>query len=222
MIALCIIGGLLLLIFLLSLLRVGCRIDYAEEGFFLWVTVGAVRFQLIPEKEKKRKKQKKKVKRSSKEVKQASESDVHSMKESKKKPGKLSVLLEYAKPLLSVLRQLKHSPVVDYISLQYVIGGKNDPAQAAIRYGIVSAGGGALIPLINEAVVVKRWSLQPAVDFDSEDTKAALSAKASCRVGELIFICIRYAKQVLPIYRNGKGQKNPEEEQKHGRKASDQ
>lgn len=221
MIALCIIGGLLLLILLLLLLRAGCRVDYSEEGFFLWITVGAIRFQLIPGKEKKKRRSPKikKSKRTEKEEKQASKPEVDSMEGKEKSPGKLTVLLEYARPMLSAFRQLKHKPTVDHISLHYKIGGKNDPAQAAIRYGVVSAGGGALIPLINEAVEVKKWDLQPAVDFDSEDTRVALSAKVSCRIGELLYICIRFAKQLLPAYQSGKKQKKPEEEQRHGRKA---
>lgn len=221
MVALCIIGGFLLLLILLLLLRAGCQIDYSEEGFFLWLTIGAVRFQLIPEKEKKKRRSKKakRTDQSQKREKQPTESEMRPVEEGKKNPGKLTVLLEYAKPLLSVLRRLKHKPVVDHIWLQYMIGGKNDPAQAAMRYGVVSAGGGALIPLINEAVVVKRWSLQPAVDFEATDTKVVLSAKASCRIGELLHICIRFAKQLLPIYQSGKKQVKPEEEQKHGRKA---
>ncbi len=226
MIAICIIGGLLLIILLLLLLRAGCQIDYSEEGFFLWVTIGAVHIQLIPEKEKKHRPRKpKKSKQRKKDVEPSSESEeskMHPAEKPEKKPGKLTVLLDYAKPLLSALGQSKHKPRIDYISLQYMIAGKHDPAQAAIRYGAVSAGGGALIPLINEAVVVKQWNLQPAVDFDAEDTKVALSAKASCRIGGLICFSIRFAKQMLPIYQKNKKQEKPEEEKRHGRKASDQ
>ena len=223
MVALCIIGGIVLLVLLVLALRVGCRADYSEEGFFLWLTIGALRFQLLPQKPKKerrekREKQKKQDAQEEKDQKAEQETD----KAGKTgKPGKLNLLLDLAEPILRALGQLRRRLRVEGIRLNYVIGGADDPAQAAIRYGIVSAGGGALIPLINEAFDVRDWDMHLSVDFDEKESRVALSAQADWRVGQLLRILIALAIQALPIYRGNQKKTDPKEEQKHGRKASD-
>ena len=223
MVALCIIGGIVLLVLLVLALRVGCRADYSEEGLFLWLTIGTLRFQLLPQKpkkerRKKREKQKKQDAQEEKDQKAEQETD----KAGKTgKPGKLNLLLDLAEPILRALGQLRRRLRVEGIRLNYVIGGADDPAQAAIRYGIVSAGGGAIIPLINEAFDVRDWDMHLSVDFDAKESRVALSAQADWRVGQLLRILIALAIQALPIYRSNQKKTDPKEEQKHGRKASD-
>ena len=220
MVALCIIGGIVLLVLLVLALRVGCRADYSESGLFLWLTVGFLRFQLLPQKPKKeRRKKRKKQKKQDAQEKKSQKAEQETDKAAK--PGKLSLLLDLAGPLLRALGQLRRKLRVETIRLNYAIGGADDPAQAAIRYGIVSAGGGALIPLINEAFDVRDWDMHLGVDFDEKESRVALSAQADWRVGQLLHVLIALAIQALPIYRSNQTKTAPKEEQKHGRKASD-
>lgn len=231
MIALCILGGLALLILLVLLLPVGVRVDYSEEGFFLWAVVGYVRVQLMPKKSPKRlqpkqKKSKQGGKRLRKEdrPKTAKKPDKKKdkPKENEKQPGKLTLLLDYLNPILKALGCLRRKLRVKTLAAEYVIGGADDPAKAAVRYGIVSAGGGTLIPAVNQAVNVDNWDVHLSVDFDASETRVALTAQASCRVIQLIQICIVFIQQAMPVYRAQQGQtKTSEEEHKHGRKASD-
>ncbi len=51
--------------------------------------------------------------------------------------------------LYRALGQLRRRLTISLMRIDYSIGGASDPAEAAIRYGIVSAGGGALFPLLN-------------------------------------------------------------------------
>lgn len=224
MIALCIVGGLVLLVLLVLAIRVGCQADYSEKGLFLWLTVGALRFQLLPtkpkqEKKKKRKRQKKQKEQDAREAEQTDQAKPES--DQSEKPGKLSLLLDLAGPGLRALGQLRRKLRVELIRMNYVIGGADDPAQAAVRYGIVSAGGGALIPLLNEAFDVRNWDLHLGVDFDARETRVTLAARADWRVGQVVRILIALVIQALPIYRSKQKKTDQKEEHKHGRKASD-
>lgn len=220
MLALKIIGGIVLFIVLLMFVRVGCSVNYSADGFYLWLKVFCFRFQLLPTKPltaqqeaKKRAKgaEKKKKKQAKKEAKAKGEQPA------KKKPGDLLWLLEFIRPVLTALNGLRRKLRVDRVKIDYAIGGADDPARAALRYGQVSAGGGALFPLLNSALDVREWDIDLHVDFMGEKTKVAISAAAGYRIGQLLAIVIILGIKALAIYFKHNNQVKSEEEHKHGR-----
>lgn len=228
MLALKIIGGIFLFFFLLMFVRVGCRVDYSADGLFLWLKVLWFRFLLLPSKpmtaqqeaeKQARKKEKEKKKQAEKAAKKKAREEAKARGEQpeRKKPGDLLWLLEFIRPILSALNALRRKLRVDRLKIAYAIGGAGDPAQAAIRYGQVSAGGGALFPLLNSALDVRDWDVDLHVDFMEEKTKVAFSAVASYRIGQLLSIVLVLGVKALVIYFKHKNQVKSEEEHKHGR-----
>lgn len=232
MLALKITGGVLLVILLLLLVRVGCRVDYSADGLYLWLKIAGFRFVILPKKpltpeqeakKQQREKEKKAKKAAEKAAKQKAKEEAKARGEAtdKKKPGDLVWLLQFVRPVLTALGRLRRKLRVEHLKVDYAIGGADDPAQAAIRYGQVSAGGGALFPLLNAALDVRDWDVDLHVDFLEEKTKVALSATATYRIGQLLAIVISLGASALAIYWKHKKQTESEEEFKHGRKASD-
>ena len=234
-----VIGVIVLLIVLLMLLRVGVRAIYDADGFILYLRVGLLHFRIIPQKkkqptlkeqEKKRKKEeKKKKKRAEQKKKQAEKKAKGSEKkpEEKKKPGDFLWLLQLVRPALHALAQLPKKLRIHRLWVSYAIPGAEDPAKASIRYGQISAGGGALFPLINAAFDVRDWDVDLFVDYLAEKTMIALEAEASYRIGQLFAIVFALGFKALAVFlkhliQSRKQKKSPDRGGKqHGRKASD-
>lgn len=224
MLALKIIGGILLFFVLLMFVRVGCRVDYSADGLFLWLKVACFRFTILPKKpltpeqeaEKQRKEKEKKAEKEAKK-KAKKEAKARGEKQEKKKPGDLLWLLQLIQPAFTALNRLRRKLRVDHLKVDYAIGGADDPAAAAVRYGQVAAGGGALFPLLNSVFDVRDWDVDLAVNFLEEKTKVALSATATYRIGQLLAIVISLGVSALSVYWKHKKAVKQEEELKHGR-----
>ena len=182
----------ILLLALLMLLRVGCRVEYAADGFFLWLKIAGIRFQLLPkkpltpaqkEKQEKKEAEKKAKKRAEKAAKQKAKEEAKGEAPPRKKPGDLLWLLEFLKPVFQALNQLRRKLRIDHMEITYAIGGADDPSEAAVRYGQVAAGGGALFPLINTVLDIRQWDGDLGIDFTEEKTKVAIGANATYRLG---------------------------------------
>lgn len=227
MLALIIIGCILVFFGLLLLLPVGFRADFDAQGLRLWFKVACFRFLLYPGREKPPKEKQRKKKREKEEAAQASEEPQGGKK---KKPGNLKWLLELTEPGLKALGQLRRKLKISLMRVEYSIGGASDPAEAAIRYGIVSAGGGALFPLLNAAFDVRRWDVKLGVDFDREESRVALTAVGTWMLGTLVKILLSLSICAFQAYRKQHNQsqktvkiKTPttKEDIQNGRKASD-
>lgn len=200
--------GIFLLLAALMLLRVGVRVIYGETGLRLYLKVAGLQFLLMPrppmsEEEKASKEKKKQAKAarkvSRKKTKQNSASDAHSAVEEKKK-GRLTDLLPLIQPGLQALNRLRLNVRITRLKVDYAIAGADDPAKAAIRYGIVSAGGGALFPLLNEAFQVSEWDVHLDVDFEQTETYLAIDAAATLFLGKLLVIAAVFGYQAYKIY----------------------
>lgn len=228
MLALKIIGGILLFFVLLSLVRVGCRVDYGAGGLVLYLKAACFRFQIIPSRtspekaEARRLKREKKKRRKGQKKGQESAAPAQRTEKSGKK-GDLRWLLQLTGPALKALGRLRRRLRVDRLEIDYSIGGAGDPAAAAVKYGKVAAGGGALFPLLNAALDVRDWDVNLGVDFQAEESQVALSAVATYRIGQLAYIALALGFSALSVFMKHQNQsKQPKKEElKHGRKASD-
>ena len=226
-----ILGIVVLVIVALMLLRVGCRIEYSANGFFLWLKIAGVRFRLMPGKpltaeqqaaKDKKDAEKKKKKRTEKESKKRAKAEAKEKGQPlpRKKPGDLLWLLEFLNPAFLALNGLRRKLRIDHMTVVYAIGGGKDPSQAALRYGQVAAGGGALFPLLNAALDVRHWELDLSIDFMEEKTKVAISANATYRLGALLGIVIALGIRALGIYLKHNKETKTKEEANHAGQAS--
>lgn len=216
MLALYICIGILLFFTALMLIRVGCRVVYGESGLLLYLKVAGFQYLLMPrppmtEEEKASKEKKKQAKAARKAAKKKAKQDADSTAKpdaEPKKKGNLTLLLQLIKPALQALNRLRIKINITHLKVDYAIAGADDPAKAAVRYGIVSAGGGALFPLINESFHVSDWDVNIGVDFDKQETCVALDGTATLFLGQLLVIAVIFAYQAYLIYdKNAKNTK---------------
>lgn len=227
MTALLVTGLIVLFLILILSVRVGCRADYSSDGFFLDLKVAFLRFRLMPpqddpgktaKRERRRAKKEQKKKRKQ-EAKAASERQTGQEKPGRK-PGDLLWLVKLICPALEALGKLRRKLRVETVAVEYALGGATDPAKAAVQYGIVSAGGGALFPLVNAAFDVRNWEVDLGIDFQSDRSRVAVTAEASYRIGQLLGVVLSLGFRALSIYLKQKQSQPKQGGTEHGREAS--
>lgn len=203
MLALKIIGGIVLFFCLLMLIPVGARALYSEDGLFLWFKIACFSIRLAPMRKKRRSAKGSKPKKPQKgrQQKPKGDSAVRSEQtQEAKKPGELKKLLPLIRPGLTAVSRLRRKLTIRQMRVYYRIGGAEDPAGAAMKYGIVAAGGGALFPLVNSAFRVKDWDVDLNVDFESDQTRVAFAAEGGWCLGQLIVTALALGVSALKIY----------------------
>lgn len=219
-------GVIVLLLILLMLVRLGGEVTYGGEGLKIRVRLGRIWITLIPKKKEKQKKDKKSRHAKAKPPKQkanrpgARDPGVKRAEEpeEEKKGGLPIYLIDLIKLAADTVGRLLKKLQIDRLEMEYVFGGKTDPAGAAIRYGGVYAGGGALLPLLeNTFCRIKRRELQAWIDYKSDETLVWLRFGLSIRIGQLLAIGWHLGWAFLRAYRN-----KQQEDNEHGTKESDQ
>ena len=203
MLALKIIGGIVLFFCLLMLIPVGARAIYSEDGLFLWFKIACFSIRLVPVRKKRQSAKGSKPKKQKKGRQQKSKGDSAVRSEQTqeaKKPGELKKLLPLIRPGLTAMSRLRRKLTIRQMRVYYRIGGAEDPAGAAMKYGIVAAGGGALFPLVNSAFRVKDWDVDLNVDFESDQTRVAFAAEGGWCLGQLVITALALGVSALKIY----------------------
>ena len=155
MTALYIILGILLVLFLLSLLRLGVRVEFTGSLAETRVTViaGPARIQLLPKPAKPEKPQKEKKKK---------EKPAKVKAEGGEKKKKLHLTKEDIKTALPALweclqnglRKTRQRLLIDPLHLSASLPGAADPAGAAELYGYVNAGMWTVMPQLEAGAAV--------------------------------------------------------------------
>ena len=111
---------------------------------------------------------------------------------------------------------------IDVLHIEYTIGGKTNPANAAIQYGMLYAGGGAIVPVLeNTFYSVKKREIQAQVDFESDTSLVYLCLGLSIRIGQVFAIAGHLGWAFLKAFMK-KQRINQQEGKKNGTEASDQ
>ncbi len=223
MLALIIVAAVLLCLAALMLLPVGLAAEYSGAGLKVELKAAFLHFSLYPPrpglKRAKKRRQKGGDESGQTEAKQETKRD--------KKLGDLDQLLELAGPILQALGRLRRKLRVELLRLEYAIGGADDPAGAAIQYGVISAGGGVLMPLLDTAFDIRQWDVQLGVDFQQRRSRVAAAARGSWRLGSLVWIFLGLVWSMLKdnIRTNQENtdtkRSDSKEDVPNGRKASD-
>ena len=200
MTAVYIILGILLFFFLLSLLRIGVRADFAGDLADTSVTViaGPARIQLLP-KPKKPEKPKKEKKKKEKPAK---------VKEDSEKKKKLHMTKEDIKTALPALweclqnglRKTRQRLLIDPLHLSASLPGAADPAGAAELYGYVNAGMWTVMPQLERLMRIPDPRLHVEVDFDAAELRLTGKVGVTMQIRDLLAIGFAFAKPVLRWY----------------------
>lgn len=205
---------ILLILWLLSLIRIGARVRYGEAGLFAFALAGPLKIQLLPAKQKKEKPQKEKKPKKKKKQKKEEEP-----KEKKPKPegrpGTLSRLMQLLPVVGQVCGALKRKIRIDDLKLELIWGG-GDPAAIAIGYGQANAVLGMLWPVFDNNFKVKRHSFQIGMDYGRTQPAVELEAAVTFTLGQIITLVAHYGVKALIIWvRSGRPVKKRQEAMSH-------
>lgn len=184
MTALWIILGIVLVLVLLSLLRIGVRVELGDQ-IRVTVVAGPVRLQLLPKKEKKKRPEKPKKEKPPKEKKPA-----------EKKEKKLSLTAEDIKTALPALwqslrhglRKTRQRLRIHPLELSAALPGGPDPAGAAELYGYINAGVWTVMPQLEKLTRIPDPHLHVEVDFDAEKLKLTGQVGITLQIRDLLAI----------------------------------
>lgn len=205
MAALWIFAVLAVLLLLLCLIRVGVLVRFGNE-LIVTVRLGVFRFQVFPEKKRTKEKQKPKRKppQSAKGKKQAfpkpTFSDVHEA---------VGVLWPSIKKALGRSRR---GIRIDPMELSVVLGGQEEPADAAQQYGTLQGTVWTVVPALEQLLVLPHPRIHIDIDFSAETVRASGQVGLSARIGTLVRIGLTLAipaLQWLLTYLKKKKQQRP-------------
>lgn len=180
-----ILAVLALLIALLCLLRLGVRASWGAETRVTAI-LGPVRLPLVPKKEGKTGKEKPKKEKQKKEkpAKEKATKDRQPLP----KPGKEDIreALQLLLPALKrALRKLGRGIRIDPLRVSLTLGGKNDPADAAEKFGYLQAAIWSGMPQLERWMHIPDPRIHTDVNFDAEKTEVSGEAAVTLRLGTL-------------------------------------
>ena len=173
-----ILAVLALLIALLCLLRLGVRASWGGETRVTAI-LGPVRLQLVPKKEKKPKKAKPPKEKADKPKRD---------RKPLPKPGREDIreAIRLMLPALTkALRKLGLGIRVDPLRISLILGGKNDPADAAEKFGYLQAAIWSGMPQLERWMHIPDPRIHTDVNFDAEKTEVSGEAAVTLRLGTL-------------------------------------
>jgi hypothetical protein len=195
---------ILLILFLLSLVRLGGSAEYSAAGLMAWVRVGPIPIQVFPVKKKKEKKKKPK--------KNAKKSEEKKEETDKAKPGGSLALVKRVLPLVGeAAGELKRKIQIDRLFLHFTAA-SSDPAGAALAFGYSNMAIGMIWPIFEQNFIVKDHRIQTAVDFDAQSPVIYLNVGFSARLGQLVSFGLRFGWKFFKIYRQEKQTGNTKKE----------
>lgn len=183
-----VLGTVLLVLFLLSLIRVGGAAEYSASGVTAQVNIGPVTLRVYPVKKKKKKKAKK-----------AAPPQEAPAEEPPPKPGgSLEKLKAYLPLITDAAGRLKRKIRVDKLHLD-VMTAAEDPALAALSYGYANVAVGMIWPLFEHNFKVKEHRIRTAVDFQTTTPTVYVYAALSLTVGQAVSLGLRLAVKFLRV-----------------------
>lgn len=181
------------LLALLCLTRAGLLVELGER-ISVDVTVGFLRFRAAPSKSGKKK--------SEKTAETAKKSAKSRKRPRKKIPKPTREDLKSAYHMLwgpsgRALRRFGRGIRIWPLELSATLGGRDDPAAAAERYGYLCAAVWTVMPQLEEWLDIRQPAIHMNVDFDAADLRIRGRVGASMRIGTLLSIGLGLAVPAL-------------------------
>lgn len=193
--ALYVAAAILLLLFLISLIRVGAWVEYSESGLLAKLRIGAFGIQLFPMRPKKEKKKKQAGKKPEKHSAQQAEKP--------KRGGSLTLVREFLPEVADAAGQLKRRIRIDDFQLDLVWSAP-DPAACAMGFGAANAAVGMIWPLVAQNFHVKDHRIRTAVDFEQGKPTIYLLAMATLTIGQGVSLGLRVGLRLVKAYLRAK------------------
>lgn len=187
--ALWIVAGVLLILFLLSLIRVGGMVDYAAGGLTVRLLAGPLHMTVFPFPKRKKERPKKEKKE---------KPDQAPGPDEKAPGGSLDLIKEFLPLVTDAAGSLRRKIRVDRLEMDLTVGAP-DPAMAAIAFGGANAALGMLVPLLENAFQIKERRLRTAVDFNAKVPVVAIRAALTLTIGQGAAFALHFGIRALGI-----------------------
>ena len=202
---------ILAVLLVLCILPIGARVIYNADGIRVKAVLGLIQFQVVPgkpkkpvdpeeaaaEKQKKQEaKEKKKAKKQEKQAKKAAKP------EKPKQPlgVKIQEFLPFIRLGLQALGDLRWIFTVRKLNIDVTYGG-SDAGKIAMNYGILCGTMGTAMSILTGALRIKKYNVQPILDYDCRDTRVTADACVTITLGRVILYLIRYGWKALMLWR---------------------
>lgn len=194
--------GVLLLIFLVLLIPVGIQVKMNGESKIL-ATIGFVKIQLVPEKEKKKKSEKKKTSKKKKQKKTEKAKKEPEKKKSKFSEKGLSWIVDIIKKAAELAKSVlkgffKHIIVKKmYVSIRVA---EEDAAKTAVSYGYYCSAIYPSVSILAQSTKCKHYGVDIMPDFnDGAETKYNVDFVARIRIIWIFAVIIKNGKRIFDI-----------------------
>lgn len=180
------LAGIIMVLFLLALLRVGGSVEYSCEGLEVKVRLWMIWVQIYP------------LKKKNKGAGKKSKQEKIERADEKEKGGALKQVKEYLPLAGEAAGELKRKIRIDSLRLDLVAGAA-DVAGAAMLFGGSNMALGMLWPIFEQNFLVREHRFRTAVDFEAESPTIYVYLAFSARVGQLIGFCVRFGWKFLKL-----------------------
>ena len=181
-----VLAGVLTILFLVSLVRVGVRVEYDDGQMRIRLRVGAIGLRIYPIK------------------KNAERSPVKPElppKQSRTEPdtrGKAALLWELLPAALHAAGALRRKILIDPLKMHILLAG-SDPAALAVAFGGVNGIIGMVLPLLEQNFHIHRQEIRTAVDFQRVHSEIQIEAAMSLTVGQGLILSLHFGWEALGV-----------------------
>ena len=203
-----VLGCVVLVLVLLLLVSLCAKAQYAKEGFRLNLAFGPVTIPVYPRPKKKPKKSKQKL----------TQPSTHKEKKSPQKPelslGSFHTFRRYLPLICEAAGELRRKMVVRHLNIHLVWAGEN-PASAAIGYGMIHGVIGGIWNLVDGSFRVKDHKFVVDLDYDKKEPQVQLQAVLSLTLGQIVGFGIRYGMKFIAMQREDRKKTENSKEVNH-------
>lgn len=186
---------ILIVLWLISLLRLGGIVRYNPDGLAATVIAGPLRIRVLPAKKKKPREKKAKKKKPKKEKQKTGKDE----KKPADKPGTLPRLMKLLPVVGEAAGALKRKIRIDDLELSLVWGG-NDPMEIALGYGRANGVIGMIWPIFEHNFNVKNYGFHTELDYGRTEPVVDLYVALTITVGQIVALGVRYGLKALMIW----------------------
>lgn len=199
-----VLAGILFVLFLVSLIRVGVRAEYGGGQLTVLLRVGPARLRVYPLKKRKEKAEKPAKPKPQK----AQPEPEQGVRE------RLSLLWELLPAALEAAGSLRRKLSVDLLEAHILLAG-DDPASVAVAYGGANALIGMVLPLLEQNLHIRRRDIRTAVDFQKARSEVRAKAALSLTVGQGVSLGLRFGWRALGVLLRWRRQNETENTTQH-------
>ena len=177
----------ILLLCLILQIRLGVRIEYSGDGFFLWITVLRFKLQVLPQK---------KIRARKRRAKKADQPPRKQEKQSASVGGSLETVQRLLPVALDALKYLRRKIKAETLRMN-LTAAADDPADAALRYAQATALLSTLWLPMTHALSVVDGKAHIDVDFQASKPAIYLLAQVSLTLGQALTLAVVYGFRAL-------------------------